>query len=805
MNQVDDKRGRGDPGGRILVAEANPEVREDITRLLSDRWAITSVADGRAALQAVQEQSPDLVICDVTTPGLDGMALLRTLRGDPLRARIPVVLLSARAGEESRSEALEAGADDYLVQPFSARELVARVESTIALARLREQGEAAVRVSEERYRAFIEQSSEGVWRIEVDQPIPVSLPADQQIDLFYAHTRLAECNDAMARMYGFEHASELFGATLPDLLPRSDPANIEYLRAFIGSGYRLYDAESHEMDRHGNSRYFLNNLVGILEDGHVMRAWGTQRDVTDRKRVEEDRRATAQALASVVAASPAAIIGQDGEGNVTFWSQAAERMFGWTAAEAVSRPFRLGPVGSDGKSDGGSGGMASGPGVTEFVTQAQRKDGSYVDVSVSTAALTGTDGAVTGAVAVVLDITDRKVAEERMRQAQRLEAVGRLAGGVAHEANNQMSVVLGSVAFLLSRSDLSDEVRDDVEQIRRAAERTAGVTTQLLAFSRRQVLQLQWLDLNAVVAGMESTLRRTMGEEVSVLLRAKPVAGSIVADPSHLEQVLLNLALNARDAMPGGGRLSVETGTTVLTEAYARLKPGVLIKPGVYAVLSVTDTGYGMDRETLAQAFEPFFTTKGLGKGTGLGLSTVYGFVKQSGGYVWAYSEPGQGTVVKVYLPLVDLPAEPMTQPRPAGPENVVRRTVLVVEDEPQVRRMAARALAEAGHRVLEAGDGREAISVLARAGQGVDLVLTDVAMPGMSGRELADRLRQARPDVRVIFMSGYADDEIVRRGLLEPEQPFIQKPFTPEVLIRRVAELTDQWLPPSPRPVTRI
>jgi two-component system, cell cycle sensor histidine kinase and response regulator CckA len=289
-----------------------------------------------------------------------------------------------------------------------------------------------------------------------------------------------------------------------------------------------------------------------------------------------------------------------------------------------------------------------------------------------------------------------------------------------------------------------------------------------------------------------------MGEEVSVLLRTKPVAGSIVADPSHLEQVLLNLALNARDAMPGGGRLSVETGTTVLTEAYARLKSGVLVKPGVYAVLSVTDTGYGMDRDTLAHAFEPFFTTKGLGKGTGLGLSTVYGFVKQSGGYVWAYSEPGQGTVVKVYLPLVDLPSEPMTQPRPARPGSVVTRTVLVVEDEPQVRRMAARALAEAGHRVLEAGDGREAISVLARAGQGVDLVLTDVAMPGMSGRELADRLRQARPDVRVIFMSGYADDEIVRRGLLEPEQPFIQKPFTPEVLIRRVAELTDQWLPPD-------
>jgi PAS domain S-box-containing protein len=677
MTQVDDTRTREAPGGWILVADANPDAREYITRLLSHRWSITSVADGRAALQAAHEQSPDLIISDVNTPGLDGMGLLRTLRTDPLLARIPVVLVSTRVGDQSRIEALEAGADDYLVQPFSARELVARVESTIALARLREQGEAAARVSEERYRAFIEQSSEGVWRIELDQPVAVTLSADEQIDRFYAHGRLAECNDAMARMYGFEHASELVGTALADLVPRSDPANLAFLHAFIDANYRLYDAESHEIDRHGQARYFLNNFVGILDQGRLVRAWGTQRDVTD-----------------------------------------------------------------------------------------------------------------------------RKVAEERLLQAQRMEAVGRLAGGVAHEANNQMSVILGSVAFLLGRGDLPDEVREDVEQIQRAAERTASVTTQLLAFSRRQVLQIQWLDLNTTVAGMESTLRRTMGEEVTVVLRIQDVSGSIVADPGQLERALLNLALNARDAMPGGGRLTIETGTIVLTEAYARLKPGVAIQPGAYAVLAVSDTGHGMDRETLAQAFEPFFTTKGLGKGTGLGLSTVYGFVKQSDGYVWAYSEPGQGTVVKVYLPLVDLPTEAGAPARSIAPPAVIGRTVLVVEDEPQVRRMAARALAQAGHRVLEAADGRDAISLLARAGQGIDLVLTDVAMPGMSGRELAERLREARPDVRVIFMSGYADDEIVRRGLLDPEQPFIQKPFTPAVLVQRVAELTEQWLPASSPPI---
>ncbi len=394
---------------------------------------------------------------------------------------------------------------------------------------------------------------------------------------------------------------------------------------------------------------------------------------------------------------------------------------------------------------------------------------------------------------VCMDVTERRVTEERLRQAHRMESVGRLAGGVAHETNNQMSVVLGSASFILRRSDVPEAVRMDVEQIRRAAERTAAVTAQLLAFSRRQILRPAVLDLNAVVKGWEPVLRRVMGEDCAVLLRLSPDVGRVKADPGQLEQVLLNLALNARDAMPRGGTLTVETFTAELTPAYARGKPGVAVRPGTYAVLAASDTGHGMDAATLSHVFEPFFTTKGPGHGTGLGLSVVYGIVKQSNGYVWAYSEPGRGATFKIYLPLT---SEPATA-EPAGPpvERVpTGELVLVVEDDESVRRVARRALEEAGYQVLEAEDGRRALEVLAGAAARINLLLTDVVMPGMSGRELAERAAELVPGLPVVFTSGYTDSDIVRRGLVESNAVFIQKPFTPEAVVRTVRETLRAW-----------
>jgi PAS domain S-box-containing protein len=397
-------------------------------------------------------------------------------------------------------------------------------------------------------------------------------------------------------------------------------------------------------------------------------------------------------------------------------------------------------------------------------------------------------GAPIGLTGVSSDVTERRSAEEQLRQAHRMESVGRLAGGVAHETNNQMSVVIAASDFILKRGDVPTAVRTDVESIRRAAERTAAVTAQLLAFSRRQVLNPQVLELNALLRRFQPVLERIMGEDCPVALRLAPALDPVRADPGQLEQVLVNLALNARDAMPLGGTLAVETLVAALDESAPAAARGVSVIPGRYAVLAVSDTGHGMDRETLAHVFEPFFTTKGVGRGTGLGLSTVYGIVKQSEGYIWAYSEPGLGSTFRVYLP--------MTSARPAAPAGGAAappagsgELVMVVEDEASVRQVAARALADAGYQVLEAEGGPEALRLAASTDRRLALLLTDVVMPGMGGRELAGRMMELRPGTPVLYTSGYTDGEILRRGLLEPGVAFVAKPFTAEALVRAVRQ----------------
>jgi PAS domain S-box-containing protein len=403
----------------------------------------------------------------------------------------------------------------------------------------------------------------------------------------------------------------------------------------------------------------------------------------------------------------------------------------------------------------------------------------------------GPGGKVIGLTGVTSDVTDRRATEQQLRQAQRMESIGRLAGGVAHEANNQMSVIIGATEFIRRHPALPLAIKTDVDHIRQAAERTAAVTTQLLAFSRRQVLKTQVIDLNEVLQRFVPVLRRSMGEDCRVTLQLDPGLGPVKADPGQLEQVVLNLALNARDAMPGGGELSIETAAADVGEAAAPGDGGAVMVPGRYAILSVRDTGRGMDRATLAHIFEPFFTTKEVGRGTGLGLSTVYGIVKQSGGYIWASSNPGRGSTFQIYLP--ETAERPADRLRPSGvhlePGPGKGELILIVEDEEQVRKVAARALTEAGYRVLEAANGREALEQVARAPAPVRLVLTDVVMPEMSGRELAERLAQLLPGTPVLFTSGYTDGEIFRRGLLAPQADLLDKPFSPDAVVRAVRE----------------
>ena len=399
------------------------------------------------------------------------------------------------------------------------------------------------------------------------------------------------------------------------------------------------------------------------------------------------------------------------------------------------------------------------------------------------------------AIVVSRDLTERKLAEkalrnseDQLRQAQKLEAVGQLAGGVAHDFNNLLTVITGYSDLLLRRISEADPNRSRVEEIKQAADRASSLTRQLLAFSRKQVLQPKLFDLNTLVADMGKMLRRLIGEDIELTTTLTGDVAPINADPGQIEQVLMNLVVNARDAMPDGGKITIEIAHLQIDQTYA--DNHLAVQPGPYVMLAVSDTGSGIDPETRKHIFEPFYTTKEQGKGTGLGLSTVYGIVKQSGGNIWAYSELGQGTTFKVYLPQVD---DEVTLPRTQiEPATLVRgtETVLLVEDEPQIRKLAYEFLSDSGYKVLASSNGSDALQILEENSRGVDLIVTDVVMPQMSGRELAERALAISPGTKVLFMSGYTNDAIVRHGVLNPGTWFIQKPFAPDALARKVREV---------------
>jgi PAS domain S-box-containing protein len=428
--------------------------------------------------------------------------------------------------------------------------------------------------------------------------------------------------------------------------------------------------------------------------------------------------------------------------------------------------------------------------LTIYEVEAIRKDGSRVPIEVSSRLIyeNGVPVAVQGS---ARDITERKRAEEALRasqlqlqQSQKLEAVGQLAGGVAHDFNNMLTAIIGYTDLSLRRVGLEDSIRRNLEQTRKAAERAASLVRQLLAFSRKQILEPKILDLNDVVKDMHKMLTRLIGENIQLATRLETNLGSVKADPCQVEQIIVNLVVNARDAMPRGGKVTIETANVTLEDQAAP----------EHVMLAVSDTGSGMDQETQARIFEPFFTTKDVGKGTGLGLSTVYGIVKQSGGNISVYSEPGTGTVFKIYLPrideatasAIDMLAQDMNAP--GGSE-----TILLVEDEDAVRGLTRKILMQAGYKVLDAKSGEEAIRLCRGHAGPIDLLLTDVVMPEISGKEVADRLLELRPTLRVLFMSGYADEAIVQHGVLDANVKFIQKPFTWLALTRKVREVLNR------------
>ena len=480
-----------------------------------------------------------------------------------------------------------------------------------------------------------------------------------------------------------------------------------------------------------------------------------------------------RALEAVFEASPLAIYATDAEGRITRWNAAAERLFGWSRLEALGQrlPFVPPAMGCDGGREG-------------MELSCVAKDGRTLEVKLWRAHL------ASGCIAIAADVTEQRAIERQLQQAQRMEAVGRLAGGVAHDFNNLLTVITGYGCMLLEEPQDAAAVRGQAEEILRTTERASALTCQLLEFSRPQNGERRAVGINDLVLDMDKMLRRVIGEHIELVAALSPDAGMIHADGAQIEQVIMNLVLNARDAVEAGGRITIETSSETIGEEPARR--GTPSDPGEYAILSVVDNGMGMDEETRTRIFEPFFTTKGRGKGTGLGMATVYAIVKQAGGAIDVASAPERGTAIRVYLPRV----RPAATEAGAGPEVGRRQrgteTVLLVEDEDEVRRLVSGVLEHHGYTVLPAARPHEAMALCASHGGAIDLLLTDAVMPEMSGRALAQQAGAMRPELRVLLMSGYAEDALEGRGLGGAGGAFLRKPFTPTVLTRKIREVLD-------------
>jgi signal transduction histidine kinase/CheY-like chemotaxis protein len=434
--------------------------------------------------------------------------------------------------------------------------------------------------------------------------------------------------------------------------------------------------------------------------------------------------------------------------------------------------------------------LLTGKGGTRSTNDNLTKDGRTISCEWYNTPLVSEAGQIFGVASLVQDVTERVALEEKLRQSQKMEAVGRLAGGVAHDFNNLLTVILGYSQLLMDGLPADSRLSNATTQIKSAADRAAGITRQLLAFSRKTVLSPRLIDLNNIMLNLDTMLRRLIGEDIEVLTVPARDLGTVKADPGEVEQVLMNLALNARDAMPNGGKLTLETSNVQLDSSYAREHQPV--EPGPYVMLAVSDTGVGMSAETQAHIFEPFYTTKEPGKGTGLGLSTVYGIVKQSGGYIWVYSETGQGTTFKIYFPRVDQPAQPVSpEKRLAGIQRGTE-TILLVEDDPQLNQLTSSVLTHCGYKVLTAENPQAGLALCRTHPHEIHLLVTDVIMPKMNGRQLAEEVMKVRPSMRLLFVSGYTSNAIVHYGVLDAGLWFLPKPFSLAALVAKVREVLD-------------
>lgn len=599
-------------------------------------------------------------------------------------------------------------------------------------------------------------------------------------------------NPAAERLFGYT-ASEVIGRNVSILMPSPDREEHDgYIRRYLATREAHIIGIGREVTalRKDGTLFPAELAVSETVLGNRRIFTGLIRDVSHRRQAEDAIREANQTLRALIETAPLAICVTDLDGRVKSWNAAAEKIFGWSEAEIIGARFPIVPDEEWGDFMAAVEEAKRGNTFAGARRRRRTRSGGTIDIAIWNAPLRDREGEITGILSVIADVSDELRLEQQLREAVKMEAIGRLAGGVAHDFNNILTVITGYAEMLAESVSDDEALSADAEEILRAADHASALTNQLLVFSRHTPSNPEPIDLNDVVIRLQKMLRRVIGEDVHLVTRTTPDLACVRADPAKVEQVLLNLAVNARDAMPDGGTLIIETADVELDGSYAGTHMGVA--PGRYIMLAVSDTGTGMDAETRSRLFEPFFTTKEKGKGTGLGLSTVYGIVKQFNGEIWVYSEPGEGTTFKIYLPIVDdavTPAPVRVEPEPAsgGVE-----TVLLVEDDSGVRKLVRSVLESQGYRVIEAADPLTALELSRNTPDTIDLLLTDVVMPHMSGRDLAVQIVALRPDIRVLYMSGYTDSVVIHHGIASGDALFIQKPFTPDDLARKVRQVLD-------------
>ncbi len=631
------------------------------------------------------------------------------------------------------------------------------------------------RSSADMYRALMERAGDGIGILDRDGVI-------------------LEVNDK---------AQEILGRDRLDLIGRrgTDLGAVKDLDAWDGFFRRVLEEgvgsyEGFEVLHSDGSQRWVDLSASTAEVGGRTVTLVIARDVTAQRRAQEAQRESAERLRALVVAAPVAIILVDPDGVVQMWNPAAERIFGWSAEDVVGRFNPIIPPESLDEFRSIRRRVLEGEQTVDLPIRRMRRDGSRLDLRLWTSALRGADGRPCGLLGMLVDVTERESLEAQLRQAQKMEAIGRLAGGVAHDFNNLLTLIIGYTRLLLIGKRDSDPERAMLDEVLKAADRATGLTRQLLAFSRKQLVQPRVLDLNAVVLDVAKMLRRLVGEDIRLEVQPGPDLGQVMADYGQIEQVLMNLVVNARDAMASGGKIEIATANVRLEEEFARTHPGA--RAGEFVQLWISDNGCGMDETTRTRIFEPFFTTKAPGKGTGLGLATVYGIVKQAEGYIEVESEPGGGTIFRIYWPRLDQPAVP-TRAAPALPTQTLAKgtgTVLLVEDEQAVNELAKRVLTSAGYSVLVAMNGEEAIRALHEHAGTIDVLLTDVVMPGRDGREVAAGFRARHPGGRVIFMTGFPEHPSAAGKPMEFGGLLLQKPFTPQYLCDVVREVLSR--PPA-------